>query len=159
MPRRAASPNELAELLDGAAEVLVGVWTAPQETAGGHVSGSQLRVLVAVAERGSPTISGLAADLGLSSSSASRLCDRLEAAGWLAREPGYHDRRQIRVALTGPGERLLAELTRRRRAALAAVLARMSHDDRASLRAGLRAFQSAADRLPADARPDRLHLA
>jgi DNA-binding MarR family transcriptional regulator len=159
MPRRAASTNELAELIDEAARVLVGVWAAPQDTVGGHVSGSQLRVLVAVAGQGSPTISGLAADLGLSSSSASRLCDRLEAAGWLAREPGYHDRRQIRVALTGPGSRLLAELTERRREALAAVLSRMSVDDRASLSVGLRAFQAAAQRLPAEARPDRLHLA
>jgi DNA-binding MarR family transcriptional regulator len=159
MPRRAAPVNELAELIDEAAQVLVGVWTAPQETAGGHVSGTQLRVLVAVAEQGSPTISGLAAGLGLSSSSASRLCDRLEAAGWLARQPGYHDRRQIRVALTGPGERLLAELTERRREALAAVLARMPADDRASLRVGLRAFQAAAQRLPAEDRPGRLHLA
>jgi DNA-binding MarR family transcriptional regulator len=150
MPRRPASTRELAELIDDATPFLVGMWTEPHDTPGGHISSGQLRVLMAVAEHGTPTISGLATDLGLSTSSASRLCDRLEAAGWLAREPGYHDRRQIRVALTRHGQRLLADLAERRQQALAAVLKRMSRDDRAFLEVGLRAFQVAARR-PLDA--------
>ena len=50
-------------------------------------------------------------------SSASRLCDRLVAAGMLEREPGRYDRREISLHLTPAATRLLtgSGLSRSRR--------------------------------------------
>jgi DNA-binding MarR family transcriptional regulator len=82
-------------------------------------------------------------------SSASRLCDRLEAIGLLRRVPDPRDRREVRLLLTPPARRLLDELRERRRAALAAVLDRMTPAARQDLVRALAAFDAAAGTLPA----------
>jgi DNA-binding MarR family transcriptional regulator len=73
-------------------------------------------------------------------SSASRLCDRLVAAGLIDREPSRSDRREIALSLTPNGVRLLAELRAERRRRLAEVLAGMSEPSRVALLRGLRDF-------------------
>jgi len=77
-------------------------------------------------------------------SSASRLCDRLEATGLLRRVPDPRDRREVRLMLTPAARRLLDELRDRRRAALAEVLGRMTPADQQDLVRALTAFAGAA---------------
>jgi DNA-binding MarR family transcriptional regulator len=55
-------------------------------------------------------MSELAERLLLSRSGATRLIDRLEASGYVARRPDPADRRAKRVVLTPNGVRLLAEI-------------------------------------------------
>jgi DNA-binding MarR family transcriptional regulator len=74
---------------------------------------------------------------------ASRLCDRLEAAGLLERLLHPHRRREVQLVLTGRGRQVLNEVAARRSQALAAVLAAMEPGERAALSGGLRAFLSA----------------
>ncbi|WP_202124356.1 helix-turn-helix domain-containing protein [Actinomadura physcomitrii] len=76
-------------------------------------------------------------------SSASRLCDRLEAAGLLIRDPG-RDRREVTVRLSADGQALLDRLRVRRRAELAGVLEAMPAPARAALLRGLSEFHEAA---------------
>ncbi|BCY13851.1 MarR family transcriptional regulator [Actinoplanes sp. L3-i22] len=105
---------------------------------------AQLRVLTIVAENRHTNMSRLAEALDVVPSSASRLCDRLEATGLLRRVADPRDRREVRLLLTTASRRLLADLRERRRAALTDVLERMPVSARQDLVRALRAFEAAA---------------
>ena len=100
-------------------------------------------MLAIVAANSHTNMSRLAEALEVVPSSASRLCDRLEATGLLRRVPDPRDRREVRLLLTASARRLLDELRDRRRQALADVLERMAPGDREELVRSLRAFATA----------------
>jgi DNA-binding MarR family transcriptional regulator len=133
-----------AAAVDDAAEALLGVWEATREHASSRLSGSQLRALLFVEREEGINLRGLATGLGMILSSASRLCDRLVAAGVLEREPGRADRREIALHLTPAGHALLGEMRSDRRARLASVLSGMSEAGREALLRGLREFDAAS---------------
>jgi DNA-binding MarR family transcriptional regulator len=135
--------QDLPDLASDLAEALGLAWARVQEGLGTRVSPSQLRALLVVERRGEINVNGLAEELGAVASSASRLCDRLEAAGLLRRVSSPHNRREVLVGLTVDGRRLLAELAQRRQRDLAEVLAGMSPAGRASLLTGLRELRDA----------------
>jgi DNA-binding MarR family transcriptional regulator len=131
-----------AAAVDAAAHGLLAAFddTLPQ-----RLSASQLRAMLALEEiPGGINLRGLAERLGVVLSSASRLSDRLVAAGLLERRQSDEDRREVRVRLSSSGRRLLGDLRSRRRERLAEVLSRMTPDDRAALRRGLEAFRKAS---------------
>jgi DNA-binding MarR family transcriptional regulator len=105
----------------------------------------QLRVLTVVAANRHTNMSRLADALGVVPSSASRLCDRLEANGLVRRVPDPRDRREVRLVATPAARRLLDQLRDRRRTALAEVLERMPDGARQDLVRALEAFAQAAD--------------
>jgi len=142
-----------ADALARAAEALVLVWSSMPADLPEKISASQLRALVTVRRSGVTTVTALARDLGALPSSATRLCDRLVAAGYLDRTPDAANRRFHAVRLTAAGERLLDVLETHRRDALAEVLDRMDDDARDRLVIGLTAFaaQAAAAEAEADA--------
>jgi DNA-binding MarR family transcriptional regulator len=139
--------------VDIAAESLLSVWDAAREATASRVSGSQLRAMLVVEEFDGINLRGLAARLDVILSSASRLCDRLVAAGVLERFPGQHDRREIALHLTADGHKLLQALRDDRRRRLAAVLAGMSPAGRQALVRGLAEF---GEVLYGEAEPDAL---
>jgi DNA-binding MarR family transcriptional regulator len=143
--RRRPPPEEMPAAVESAAEALIVLWGRAQEALGTFASPPQLRVLLIVARHGPLNINGLAERLGAIPSSTSRLCDRLESAGFLTRGSVARDRREVAVSLTPAGRDLLAELGRRRRADLEDVLEQMAPAAQAALLEGLRAFQSAAE--------------
>lgn len=136
--------SDVAIAVESTVDALVSVL----ESAGaGHspsVPPAQLRVLVIVADNQHTNMSRLAEALEVVPSSASRLCDRLEATGLLRRVPDPRDRREVRLLLTSAARRLLDELRERRRHALEEVLGRMPAGDRDELVRSLRAFAVAA---------------
>lgn len=144
-----------AAAVDTAAEALLGVWDAAREQASGRLSGSQLRALLVVERSEGINLRRLATTLNMLLSSASRLCDRLVAAGMLEREPGRTDRREISLHLTAEGRRFMDELRRDRRERLARVLGGMSHDGRQALLHGLREFEAAARAVAAADQPEQ----
>ena len=161
-PHGPQSPEPgLAAAVADAAEALVSIWDAANDRAVSRLSGSQLRALLFVERADGVNLRGLAAGLGMILSSASRLCDRLVAAGVLARETGLADRREIALRVTPSGRALLRELRAARRARLATALAGMSPAGRTALLRGLQEFAAAsrgdggqpASRVVAD-RPD-----
>jgi len=129
-----------AEALARTAEAFVLVWSSMPEDLPEKISASQLRALTTVRRRGVTTVTALARDLRALPSSATRLCDRLVAAGYLDRTPHAANRRFHAVSLTPAGEGLLDVLDAHRRRALAEVLERMDDGARADLLAGLAAF-------------------
>lgn len=139
-----------AAIVEAYAAALVDAW-ARAEAAGFGVSATQFRALAVIERHGELTISALAAELGTLLSSASRLCDRLEASGLIARSVGRDDRRAVGVSLSRDGEAVFAQLRLRRRDEFARVLAAMPADTRDALIEGLAAFHTAAAEPPAGA--------
>ncbi|MFG1997726.1 MarR family transcriptional regulator [Spirillospora sp. NPDC048911] len=133
---------ESAAALDEVAESLVTLWSLAHNASDVPVPATQLRVLF-ILEHGPVNVSNLAAEMDALVSSASRLCDRLEAAGLLLRDPG-RDRREVTVRLSADGQALLDRLKVRRQDDLARVLATMSSPARAALIWGLTQFREAA---------------
>ncbi|HEY6793611.1 MAG TPA: MarR family winged helix-turn-helix transcriptional regulator [Kineosporiaceae bacterium] len=127
-----------------AAEAFSLVWSSIPAELSDKISTSQLRVLITVGRSGVTTVTALARDLGALPSSATRLCDRLVAAGFLARAPAAANRRFHAVSLTPAGEQLLDVLDTHRRDAFTAIVTRMDPDDREALQRGLVAFAAAA---------------
>jgi DNA-binding MarR family transcriptional regulator len=138
-------PEADAVAVDTAAEALLSVWDTARESASNRVSSSQLRALLVVEAYDGVNLRGLAAQLGVILSSASRLCDRLVAAGLLERVPGRTDRREIALHLTLPGKHLLESLRTARRERLATVLNQMSTAGREALLRGLSEFGAVVD--------------
>jgi DNA-binding MarR family transcriptional regulator len=140
-----AAAQRAAAEVEAAAEALVGIWAHVAESLDVRVSPTQLRALTAVGRYGELNLSQLAEALGALPSSASRLCDRLEAAGLLTRDTGRASRRAVSLRLTPDGEALLEQARTSRQEQIAQVLDAMSPDSRADLAQGLAAFQRAAE--------------
>ena len=104
----------------------------------------QFRVLVLL-ETGGPTRVGLLAErLGVVVSTFSRSLDRIEQGGWVERAPSSESGREITISITTMGSALVQQVMEQRTAALDAVLARVSDDDRARLDQAFTAFADAA---------------
>ncbi|MFF7250244.1 MarR family winged helix-turn-helix transcriptional regulator [Embleya sp. NPDC008237] len=127
-----------------AARALVRLWSRSPETVSPRLSPSQLRALQAVDKLPGINLTRLAVEMGAALPAASRLCDRLAAAGLLERIRAPANRREVMLAVTGAGLRLLDEVAERRRADLLEVLETMPVESRVELVRGLRAFDAAA---------------
>ncbi|MEU8297913.1 MarR family transcriptional regulator [Micromonospora sp. NPDC048909] len=154
----------MAAALDVAAGALLTVWEAARERTTSRVSGAQLRAVMVVEQHDGINLRRLASRLDMLLSSASRLCDRLVAAGMLEREPGRLDRREISLHLTPEARRLLAELRDDRREQLARIIDGMTPEGRTALLHGMREFDETARQQearsapaePVPVRPERL---
>ena len=93
------------------------------------------------------TVSTLSRSLGIHSTTASRLCDRLVAKGLIDRNRAVGDRRETELTLTGEGRRLVSRVTRRRRHDLSAIAVKLGPHTAATARDALRAFAAAASEL------------
>lgn len=109
---------------------------------------TQYRSLVVLASRGPQGIASLAEVLGVTPPTASRLCDRLVRKGLVRRRTDRNDRRQVRVALTEAGRRLIDVVTERRRREIADLLSAVPEDARRSVAAGLQLLADAAGEVP-----------
>ncbi|EWM63644.1 transcriptional regulator, MarR family [Micromonospora sp. M42] len=108
------------------------------------VSPTQLRVLSLIVSHPDTNVNRLAELLDVVPSSASRLCDRLEAVGLLRRVADPRDRREVRLIPTAAADTLLRDLQQRRHRAVQAVLDRMPNRAQHELLLALVAFSQAA---------------
>ncbi|GAA4798725.1 MarR family transcriptional regulator [Streptomyces ziwulingensis] len=143
-------PDEVARVTATVAELLEVLWgrasTAP-------ASASQLRVLLILEHHGGINLRTLADSLASTPPSTSRLCDRLQAAGFIERVTSPADRREVSLRLSGPGRAFLADLRLRREREVRSVLALMPAAERTALLTGLEAFRdAAATRIHGDSR-------
>ena len=137
--------TDVAAAVESAVESLVSVLDTARAAQTPIVPPAQLRVLSIIAGNRHTNMSRLAEALDVVPSSASRLCDRLEAAGLLRRVPDPRDRREVQLMLTPSARRLLDQIRERRQAALAHVLERMSPAARSDLLRSLQSFAEAAE--------------
>jgi DNA-binding MarR family transcriptional regulator len=133
-------PADFVTAVAAAARPLVIVWGRADGIAQAQASPPQLRALVVVGHHGSLNLNHLADELGVIPSSASRLCDRLVAAGLLDRRVSEQNRREVVLTLRPEGKLLLETIEHDRRDALADVLNGMRPGERKALLSGLEAF-------------------
>ncbi|MCP3822235.1 MarR family transcriptional regulator [Streptomyces sp. A3M-1-3] len=150
-PRRsrdaARAAGEVIELL----EVL---WERGRDAVSSHpVSPSQLRVLYSLDREEGINLRTLGELLGSAPPSVSRLCDRLEALGFVERAPSPVSRRELELRLTGRGKTYLRELRARREEALLTAIAAMTPTARKALVEGLTGFQDAVEEAETVGRP------
>ncbi|MGH3794120.1 MAG: MarR family winged helix-turn-helix transcriptional regulator [Pseudonocardiaceae bacterium] len=108
-----------------------------------RVSPVQLRTLTVLDGMDTANLSELADELGISSSSTSRLCDRLVGAGLIDRRPSPQTRRKITLRLTRAGSQILSEFDQRRLDALTTALHRLPTARQSEVLAALRDFAAA----------------
>ncbi|MGW7253838.1 MarR family winged helix-turn-helix transcriptional regulator [Streptomyces sp. NPDC054834] len=147
-------PEAIALELSDAVESLTALWSLAAQEAALRLSLHQLRALRALEAAPGVNLTALAQRLDLGMPTASRLCDRLEAAGLLERALHPRKRREVRLSLTAHGRRVLGDVAARREQALAAALATMLPAERTALRRGLKAFLASRDTgLPGQGEP------
>lgn len=137
-------PANLAAAIEAAAEVLIGVLDTAGARHTSSVSPTQLRVLSLINARPGTNVNRLAELLNVVPSSASRLCDRLEATGLLRRVADPRDRREVHLMLTPSASTLLTELKECRYQAVQVILERMPARAQHELLLALLAFGQAA---------------
>ena len=146
MARRSSSDAVLV-----ASRALVGV--AARSLAGTEdtVTLVQYRALVLLAARGEMNVGGLAEALAVHQSTATRLCDRLVARGFLNRVHSRENRREVVVSLTRAGQALVRSVTVKRRAELDRIMGRLTATQRAAVNDAFTLFADAAGEAPDDA--------
>ncbi|WP_435842114.1 MarR family winged helix-turn-helix transcriptional regulator [Streptomyces hirsutus] len=144
---RSPRPGRAAEAACEVVELLEVLWDRGRDAAPvAPVSTSQLRVLYSLEREQGINLRRLGEILGSSPPSVSRLCDRLEALGFVERTPSPVSRRELMLNLTRRGAAYLRELRVQREEVLRSVIESMPPDSRAALRDGLDAFRDAVER-------------
>lgn len=136
-------PDVVALEIADAVESLAELWSLAAQEAALRLSPHQLRALRALDATRELNLTALAERLDIGLPTASRLCDRLEAAGLLDRALHPEKRREVRLRLTVQGHRVLDDVAARRAQALAVALAAMEPAERSALSRGMRAFLAA----------------
>ncbi|MFE9813397.1 MarR family winged helix-turn-helix transcriptional regulator [Streptomyces sp. NPDC005227] len=133
----------IARVIVDGVERIADTWAAAPHD-GPRLTVSQLRALRALEMSPAVNLTAFAERLDIALPAASRLCNRLESAGLLARTSHPLSRREVELDLTAAGRRVMQEISAQRVHALAAVVAEMKPAERDALRCGLAAFQQAA---------------
>jgi DNA-binding MarR family transcriptional regulator len=137
------TPDEIDAVM-AAARVLAALSARSVITVEHRVTLPQLRVLVMITSRGPQNLHSVAEGLGVHPSNATRACDKLVEAGLLDRSDDPTDRRNLILRVTASGHQLVHTVMENRRAAIAAILAKMHAQHRSNLMPPLRAFTDAA---------------
>lgn len=138
--------------VEAACRVLVSISARSLAAVVGTVDPAQFRALVVLSNRGSVSLGELAEACAIHLSTASRMCERLVSTGLIDRADDPDNRRQLVLTLTAAGRRLVRDVMRRRRAALAPMVQGLPKEQRRQLVELLRLFAQA------DGEPTEQHL-
>ncbi|MFF5968768.1 MarR family winged helix-turn-helix transcriptional regulator [Streptomyces collinus] len=138
-------PEAVAREMADAVDCLTSLWSMAAQEAALRLSLHQLRALRALEAAPNLNLTALAERLDIGLPTASRLCDRLEAAGLLERTHHPRSRREVRLAVTAQGQHVLDDVAARRSQALAAALTAMAPAELIVLRRGMKAFLAGQD--------------
>ncbi|MCX4920069.1 MarR family winged helix-turn-helix transcriptional regulator [Streptomyces sp. NBC_00687] len=108
-----------------------------------YVSVSQLRVMYLADRDNGIRMRDLTRLLAAAPPSVTRLIDRLQALGFIERQPCHDNRREVLLHVTRPGREHLAHIRARRDQLLLQALAGMPGHQRAALAEGLAGLQQA----------------
>jgi DNA-binding MarR family transcriptional regulator len=144
-----ASADELDLILRGS-RALVAVAARALSPINDVISLSQWRVLVIVTEYEAVSLSQVAVSLGVHASTATRICDRLVAAGLVSRRDDPSDRRYLALTVTAKGRRLVDRVAAARRRELQQILGRLSAPQRRRMVEAFADFAAAMGDQPSD---------
>ncbi|MFG2077106.1 MarR family winged helix-turn-helix transcriptional regulator [Nonomuraea maritima] len=139
----ADDPEAVISAVLTGSRLLVGIAARSLASVQDRVTLPQFRMLVVLSAHGETKLVTMADLLGVNSSTAMRMADRLVAAGLIVREVNPHNRRENLMRLTAEGRGLVDEVTARRREEIAAVVARMPPEERRALVSAMTAFTCA----------------
>ena len=108
----------------------------------------QYRALVILASRGPQRIVDISIELGVTASTATRMCDRLVRKGPARRYRTRSDRREVRLSLTPAGRSLVRDVTERRREDLVRVVDAMPQSSHRPVTRALQALSNTVGELP-----------
>ncbi|WP_410596113.1 MarR family winged helix-turn-helix transcriptional regulator [Amycolatopsis sp. lyj-23] len=131
----AAEPADLSDWFEF-------LWDYARQVSDDSLPASQFRALVVLDNHEGINLTSLAELLGTTPPLASRLCDRLQAAGFVERTLSKHSRRELSLRLSERGRAHLDRVRARRTKHIAAVLAALPPEAREALFAGLTAFRA-----------------
>jgi DNA-binding MarR family transcriptional regulator len=100
-----------------------------RQPASGPITFAQMRVLWSLDRKEPSTPGEIAGVLGVSSSTATGLVERLERGGYLQRDHSDRDRRQVWLRLRPRGRRLMAEFRRYHHSRLHRLLSRLDEGE------------------------------
>ena len=145
------SQDDVVDSVLAASRALVAVAARSLAGTEAEVTLPQYRALVLLASRGPQRSLDLAEALDVNQSTATRMCDRLERKGLIARVRPDDNRRTVIVTISRGGAALVAAVTSRRRDELRRILSKMTPEDQTTLVPVLRAFADAAGEAPEQA--------
>jgi len=151
---RRTGGSEITEVVDAvlrASRVLVTVAARSLRGVDRDVTLPQFRALVVLASRGPLNPGAFAEALEVHVSTATRMCDRLVTKGLISRQAPPTSRRELMLALTPRGRRIVDSVTRRRREEIARIVDSVPRSQRASMVRALRTFSDAANEPPIEA--------
>src|SRR5882762_10120218 len=114
---------------------------------------SEARVLYELAHRDDLAAKDLGGELGLDPGYLSRILQKLDDSGLIARKPLPSDRRQVRLSLTAKGRQAFAKLDRSSHDEVAAMLGRLGDGERAALVHAMAAIERLLGAPSVSARP------
>jgi DNA-binding MarR family transcriptional regulator len=129
-----------------ATQAFVGLALRSLDTAGTTITLAQYRMLATLDGEGEQNVRDLAARLGVERSTATRMCNRLVAAGLMDRGGDPSDKRAVVLSLTAKGRRVVADVARARRAHVASLLRGLPSARREQLVDLLDEFAALADK-------------
>ena len=146
--RNYESPDSVVDAVLSASRVLVAVAARSLSDISEEVTLTQYRTLVVLASRGPQNLVGLAEAVAVTPATATRMCDRLVKKKLIVRQSEQDDRRQVRLALTKKGLKLVGTVTDRRRREIEAILSTIAPEEQTVLVQALSQFAAAAGEIP-----------
>ena len=150
-PKEAGTLDRAAAAALVASRVLVGVAARSLSALESDVTLPQYRALVLLSTRGEQNVGALAEALQIQPSTATRLCDRLVAKGFIDRATSEGNRREVTLTLSSAGHALVDGVTKTRSRELRRIIGRIDPAARRALIDAFDAFAAAAGELPDDA--------
>jgi DNA-binding MarR family transcriptional regulator len=144
-----AVEEEVVEALLAVSRVFVGLAARTLAQIDEDVTLPQYRVLVLLVSRGPQRVVDLSQELAVTSSTATRMCNRLIRKGLAERQERPDDRRASWMTLTASGRDLVGEVMTLRREAVAALVREVSLTRPMAFASVLHAFVEAAGEVPA----------
>ena len=142
--RPRSDPDEALNVLTGVVERVEVMWERSREASPAPLSASQLRAMCVLDRFTRINLRGLTEEWNSTPPSVSRLCDRLEAVGFLERSLSPSSRREVELRLSERGRAYLADLRERRREHVRGLIEAMPASARAAMVEGLRALHETA---------------
>lgn len=131
-----------------ASRAMVAVAVSSLGAAAEDTTMAQYRALVVLASRGPQRVGDLAGALGVTPSTAGRMCDRLLRKGLISRHRARADRRAVHVTVTAAGRQVVDRATAGRRALIAGILGKLPPVEQPAVARSLQAFAEAAGEIP-----------
>jgi DNA-binding MarR family transcriptional regulator len=140
--------DEVTDAIIRASRALVGIAVRSLAATDEEVTLPQYRTLVTLTYGGGRRLADLASSLGVSPSTATRMCDRLVRKGLISRTRDEIDRREVNLEVTSGGRQIVEGVIERRRSDVRELLKLIPPETRSRLVESLNVLAEATSEAP-----------